>query len=48
MGIALLHALRGDQIGEVKLSYVGFVDDCFEVALLKRFMAPVLLYRIEG
>jgi len=48
MGIALFHALREDQIGEVKLSYVGFVDDCFEVALLKRSMAPVLLYRIEG
>jgi len=48
MGIALLHALREDQIGEVKLSYVGFVDDWFEVAFLKRSMAPVLLYRIEG
>ena len=33
MGIALLHALREDQIGEVKLSYVGFVYDRFEVAL---------------
>jgi len=48
MGIALLHSLREDQIGEVKLSYVGFVNDWFEVALLRRSVAPVLLYRIES
>jgi hypothetical protein len=48
MGMALFNALREDQIGEVKLDYEGFVDDWFEVALLKRSMAPVLLYRIEG
>jgi hypothetical protein len=48
MGMALLNALREDQIGKVKLGYEGFAGDCIEVVRIKRFKAPVLLYSVEG
>jgi hypothetical protein len=47
MGMALLNALKEDQIGEVKLGYEGFAGDCIEVVHIKSSMIPLLLYNVK-
>jgi len=47
MGMALLNALREDQIGEVKLGYEGFAGDRIEVVRIKRSIVPLLLYGVK-